>query len=160
MTWNVGIGCISLPFLLWILLYSSLKGKFYEMDWGSTPGTFLVPYALYRKLYWVIFSLSLVGMALFIHFPYPPIAIIFLFAAVYSLLFQAWTSFCYESYLHHRYPRSLMHVSTEQERQTILRGSRSSYTNSRHAFTLTLAIVALFLFLAGLIVSVPAMIEG
>ena len=159
LTLPIALGCIILPLFLWSIFYSVMRGRRYELDWGAASGSFLVCYALHRKFYWVIFSLSLVGIMMFVHMPYPPISVIFLFAGIYALLFNGFIALFYEYYLHNRYPRSLLHVQTEQERQEILMKSLSNYTGSRYALTLALALSSLLLFLIGLLTSVPAMIE-
>jgi hypothetical protein len=150
-----------LPVFFWSIFYSSLRGRVYEMDWGSSQGSFFAPYALYRRIYWVIFSLSLVGTAFFAHTQYTDLSFIFLGAVVYALLFNGWTAYCYEAYLHARYPHSVMPLTMQTQQEQTLKFSltASNYGAGKYAVTLAFAISSLLLFLASLCLSTVALIE-
>jgi hypothetical protein len=121
---------------LWLILYMYPAGLSYEMDWGVNQMSFLVPYAIYRRMFYVVFSVSL-GMALLcVDCKLAIPAALLTAASIYAFLFNGWTAYCYEMYLQHRYPRS--------------GGTGSSnYTAMKYSLTLALALSSAFLFVTG-----------
>jgi hypothetical protein len=144
------------PIFFWSLTYSALHGRFYEMDYGSgREGSFLVCYALYRRIYWVIFGIGIAGAAYFASWSaYPDIGVIFLASAIYAFLFNGWMAYCYESYLHSSYPLKWSGKVEEAARR-----GNSNYSGLKYSITLALAFSSLLLFLASLCLGIVALIE-
>src|SRR5271166_2223463 len=93
-----------LPFTFWVGLALSMRGNRFEMDNGMGVGSFFAIFAIYRRLGFVIFSVSLLGAITAADQKWPPATIICSAAALYALLFNFWLNYNYESYLHAKYP--------------------------------------------------------
>jgi hypothetical protein len=150
------------PIFFWSLTYSALHGRVYEMDYGSgREGSFLVCYALYRRIYWVIFGIGIAGAAYFASWSaYPDIGVIFLAAAIYAFLFNGWMAYCYESFLHAKYPACPPYQASPGSPPPVRnRVLPSNYSGLKYSITLALAFSSLLLFLASLCLGIVALIE-
>lgn len=141
---------LALPAVIWSVLMLSGTGQLFEMDWGGQGGTFaayLHPH--YSRLFGIIFWVGLVfGMFIGIAFRQEPAGILVL-SAVYAHIFNLWVTFCYESYLHVRYPPDNAPSGS----------SRSIYTRRRYAITLSLAYSSVILFVVGLLSAVKLVVS-
>ena len=132
-----------LPFAVFALLTAAMPNTTYEMDWGNERGSFFAPYALYRRLAYVIYGSGFIVALLFSYHQHAVTATLMTSAAIYALLFNAWTAIAYESYLHSKYGRP----------------GASNYTRFKYAITLALGYSASITFVAGMIAAVPALLR-
>jgi len=132
---------IAWPTLLWTGGMALLHGRCFEMD-AHARYSFYAILALYRRLSFTLFGVGvLVGLES-AYLRLVTVTIATLSAAIYSLLFQVWLTWCYELYLHQRY--------REGPSGTLV-SLVSSYTGFQYAVTLALGLSALVLFIVGLV---------
>jgi hypothetical protein len=134
-----------IPLALWGVLRLILPSGPREMDQNAHKGSFFALLILYSVFFYAIVAISCVLM---LHIN-GPAAVIMVFAMIYALMFNGWTTWQYEMYLHSRYPRGIV---PNQLLQPPL--GPSNYTVGRYALTLTLAISAFSLFVVGVARSV------
>lgn len=145
---------IAIPWALFVASCIVHRGKRYEMDWRSGPntlaskGSFLVLFALYRRIAFVIFGTSLILMLLSRTLREMDAVMLFMASAVYGLGFNLWTALCFELYIHGKYP--LLRAPFEIEHEAGCTGP-SNYTGTRYSATVTLGISAFLFFVLGLI---------
>jgi len=137
------IDCISLmllPLTLWGMLRLLLPSGPREMDQNAHKGSFFALLILYSLFFYVIVAISCVLM-LRVH---GQASLVLMFAMIYALLFNGWTTYAYEGYLHVRYPRGIVPNQLLQPQL-----GPSTYTVGRYALTLTLAVSSFLLFVVG-----------
>ena len=140
--------------LLWGCLAIPNWNKRFEMDWGyRNPGSFFAPFAIYRRMAWTIFALSLPQAGAWAYAKSGFLASLLLMAAILAFLFNFWLTFCYEEYLHSKY------VNADAVRLGVVVTNYSSYVGWKYALTLALGLYSLFLFVVGTIASVGALAE-
>jgi hypothetical protein len=160
---------ILLAVLLPLGLYSSfwigLRGRVYEMDWGSDRdrdrGSFFAPYALSRRFYYVIFGTALALALLCAYHRQSVPAVLLTASAIQALLFNIWTAVCYEAYLHAKYPRNPpppFSPKNPPPQGAVYTGS-SNYTAPKYAITLALAHSSVALFVLGLADTIRILLE-
>lgn len=130
---------LSLPLVLWGVLRLILPSGPREMDQNAHKGSFFALLILYSVFFYAIVAISSVLM-LHIH---GPASVSLMFAMIYALLFNGWTTYAYEGYLHVRYPRGLPGPMSQPQL------GPSTYTVGRYALTLTLAVSSFLLFVVG-----------
>lgn len=132
---------ISLPVLILVALLCIMPHGAdvrWEMDWGTTPGSFAYLQSYYSHsfsvIFWVGISLSLYVATIYRQEPAGVLAL----SALYALAFNLWVTYCYEGYLQSKY--SVRKVG--------------NYTAIRYATTLSLAFSSVILFIIGVLMAV------
>jgi hypothetical protein len=131
----------------------------YELD-HSTRFSFYASLSIYLRVagYVCTGSTILALIAAYLHLP--DAAGWLAAAAITSLLFTVWISWCYEMYLHSKYPLNKPTPppagvpTTYEERERMTYVGPSNYTTAHYAVTEVLAVLALFSFIVGLIMLV------
>lgn len=148
---------IALPVILWALTMGFIpSGMMFEMDWGlSHPGSFSYLHSYYYRIFSIIFWVGMLmslGVAFVIHGE--PAGMLAL-SAVYAFVFNAWLTYCYEGYLHSKYPKNV----PRQVPEGVGYVGPSNYTPVKYALTLSLAFSSLSLFLTGFIAAIIVLVS-
>lgn len=154
---------VSLPILIWVaLMCIAPHGTArWEMDWSTTPGSFAYLQSYYTYSFSVIFW-SGISLSLYIATIYrqEPAGILAL-SALYALAFNLWVTYCYEGYLHSKYPKippppppsQVDGCSVRYITESTYIGP-SNYTATKYAATLSLAFSSVILFIIGVLMAV------
>jgi hypothetical protein len=125
--------------------------KRYEFD-HSTRFSFYAHLSIYLRLAGWVWVMSVVLALVSAHLHLYE-AVEFALAAITALGFNVWVTWCYEMYLHSKYPLNPPPMSSGT--QYI---GPSNYTDYRHALTVALGLSTMILFGAGLVGMVAAML--
>jgi len=135
----LGEFAVSLPFFLWCFFRFILKPGPYELDFDVNHGTFISILPWYQKFFGTIFYFGIFGAFIAkMYLGMGWVALLFLIAAIYGLLFNGLMVFYYERYLHQRYPRDRS-IGT------------SNYTLGKYAAVLAIGIASLVNFILALV---------
>jgi uncharacterized membrane protein len=136
------LAIVATPLMLWAFYYAVLPNTTFEMDPGGNRGSFVVFHAIYDRIARLLFITSwVVSAALYRFGPEPKLAIFFMAAAVYSMVFMVWIAMCYERYSAERYSAKCV----------------SPYHASHYALTMALGISSGFMFAVGIILTIVAL---
>lgn len=115
----------------------------YEMDFGLGKGSFFSVFTVYRRLayFTIIAGLLIAGGISYVR-ALSPSTVFFEGSVVYAYLFIAYTTYCYESYMHAKYP-----LSGDRDGVT----GFSNYTANAYATVIALGWSSVFLFVLGII---------
>lgn len=127
---------IMLPVILWSVFLGALPCCRFEFDFDNVHGTFMSILPYYRRFYWIVGALGLLGAMETCHIGIDWAALLLLLAAVNALLFNGVILVLYESYMHSRYTREGLN-------------GVSNYTAPKYALVLALGVSAVVLLLAG-----------
>lgn len=144
------LACALLPAILWLILRFTMAPGPYEMDSPTGKGTFFPHLVIYSVFYYVLAGISAWGACSAWHYGADWGALLLLFAMAYSLIFNIWLAFNFETYMHARYI-----VGNPALNGMI---GKSPYTLNRYAATLALAVSALLLFLVGVVITAAVMV--
>ena len=126
--------------------------KRYEFD-HSTRFSFYAHLSIYLRLAGWVWVMSVILALVSAHLHLYE-AVEFALAAIAALGFNVWVTWCYEMYLHSKYP---LNPPTPMPSGTQYIGP-SNYTDYRHALTVALGLSTMILFGAGLVGMVVAML--
>jgi len=149
---------IAFPLALFLFVAASTWGKRFEMDNGMGVGSFFAVFAIYRRLSYVIFTVGFAIAVFAADKKWPPATILSGAAALYAFLFNFWMVYCYESYLHSKYPRNIT-FRTLQEQAVAISSQSSNYFGWKYAITLALGFSSVILFISGIIIFLMTLME-
>jgi hypothetical protein len=150
------LAVVGIPIVIWVMLTFILAGKRYEMDCGLGNGSFFGIFTIYRHLALITFAVALLFAIKSAEHGWPPATIVCGAAALYDILFIAWTAYCYEGYLHSKYPKNPPMGTPPELQAAFMTGKAqyvgpTNYSAPKYALTLTLGFSSLALFVIGVI---------